>query len=437
MTTTGELTDRLERRLTRARQENEILERMIEDKTRSLYLARAEVERGKVFLENVLNSMQSAVMITDPAGAVTAVGGSTPSLLGAGEHELIGRHLGELLAISEPPDAPDPAAGVGSAVEGELVPLGDRAPIPVLVTTSPLEDENGEASGAVHVATDLRDRRRLEVELRHAQRLESIGQLAAGVAHEINTPIQFVSDSVRFLGEVLGDLMDLVESHQRLREAIGEPAELADLVADVDRRTNEAELGFVREEAPQALTRTVDGLDRVATIVKALKQFSHPGSDDMSPTDLGDIVENTLTVARNEYKYVAEIDRRLDDVGDVFCHPGDLGQVLLNLVVNAAHAISEHAEPGGELGRITVSTRRVDDGVLIEVTDTGGGVPAEIRDRVFEPFFTTKEPGHGTGQGLALAHNVIVNKHRGRLDLEVDDGVGSTFRIWLPGERSP
>ena len=204
----------------------------------------------------------------------------------------------------------------------------------------------------------------------------------------------------------------------------------------LDEQADEVDLPFVQEEAPKALTRTVEGLQRVATIVRALKQFSHPGNDDMAPADLNQIVENTLTVAKNEYKYVAEIDVELGDIGDVVCHPGDLGQVLINLVVNAAHAIADRVGSDGTMGRIGLTTSVEDNGVVVEVSDTGGGIPPEIQSRVFEPFFTTKEPGKGSGQGLALAHNVIVNKHRGQLSFDVEDGVGTTFRIWLPKQPS-
>ena len=424
-TATDEQLARIERRLARAAEENAILERMIEDKTRSLYLAQGELEQSKVFLENVLRSMHTAVLITDPGGAITSVGGTTSSLVGVDESTLVGQPLSTVLRL----DRPDTTG------EGELL-AGDGATVPVIVTTSELTDEHDTTVGTVYVATDISERKRLEVELRHAQRLESIGQLAAGVAHEINTPIQFVSDSVRFLSEVLDDLMALQASYQRLRDAAAGFESCVEIVEELDEQADEIDLEFVRDETPKAVDRTLDGLNRVATIVKALKRFSHPGDNDLAPADLNEIIDNTLTVAKNEYKYVAEVEVEAGDLRDVVCNPGDLGQVFLNLVVNAAQAIADRVEADGSMGTISIRTVGDDHGVTVAIGDTGGGIPAEVQERVFEPFFTTKEPGKGTGQGLALAHNVIVNKHGGRLSFEVEAGVGTTFLVWLPYRQS-
>ena len=412
---------RLERRLARAVEENRILERMIEDKTRSLYLAQVELETSKLFLENVLGSMRSSVIVTDRAGIVTSVGGTTTELIQSDEATLVGRPLATVLRMHDG----------GPADEGELLRDAGAA-VPVIVATSELTDEHGEASGTVHVATDISERKRLEVELRHAQRLESIGQLAAGVAHEINTPIQFVSDSVRFLSDVLDDLLGLQDGYRDLCDIAGSLEPCAAVVKQLDDEAEEIDLAFVREETPKAVTRTLDGLDRVATIVKALKRFSHPGSDDLAPADLNEIIDNTLTVAKSEYKYVADVELDAGEIGEVVCNPGDLSQVFLNLVVNAAQAIAERVGDSGAMGKIAIRTAAADDGVTVEIADTGGGIPTEIRGRVFEPFFTTKAPGSGSGQGLALAHNVIVKKHGGRLSFDVDGDVGTTFVVWLP-----
>ncbi len=420
-TTGDEQVRRLERRLARARRENEILETMIEEKTRSLYLAQAEMQKGKLFLENVLQSMRAALLITDHLGLITLAGGATSAWTGRDNAELIGQPISVVL----------PAYRSESVDEEELIGEGGVA-IPVLVTRSNLTDDHGTVTGTVYVATDISDRKRLELELRHAQRLESIGQLAAGVAHELNTPIQFVGDSVRFLGDVMQDLIELLDSHDALRQLATGVDGGPEVLRRLDEQADEIDLEFIQDEAPRALTRTVDGLDRVATIVKALKQFSHPGLDDMAPADLNEIVRNTLTVAKNEYKYVAETEFNAGDLSDVVCNRGDLGQVLINLVVNAAQAIAEQVESTGRMGKISIRTASDDHGAAIEIADTGGGIPTEIRDRVFEPFFTTKEVGKGSGQGLALAHNLIVNKHQGRLWFEVEDGIGTTFHVWLP-----
>ncbi|MEM9562667.1 MAG: ATP-binding protein [Actinomycetota bacterium] len=422
----------LERRLERARAENDELENLIEVKTRSLYLAQEELRGTTKYLEDVLASMHAAVVITDERGVIRSVGGRTEELTGRSHHELLDEPIDSVLVLDPPPvDVAAIAELASDAHEGELVGSSDRR-IPVLVAASTLGDDG--ITGAVFTATDISERKRLELELRHAQRLESIGELAAGVAHEINTPIQYVSDGARFVGEAVDDLLTLVAAYDPVLAVAAGIDEAADPVAAVAHVKDEIELPFLADELPGAVKRTLDGVDRVATIVQALKQFSHPGSEELMPVDVNALIENTLTVARGEYKYVAEIELALGDVPEIMGDPGDLGQVLLNLVINASHAIADHRSATGVegLGRIAIGTSADDEAVTIHVADNGGGIPAEIRDRVFEPFFTTKEPGRGTGQGLAISHNQVVKKHDGRIDFDVEDGVGTTFRIWLP-----
>jgi len=429
---------RLEKRLERARAENTELERLIEDRTRSLYLAQEELRTSKQHLEDVLASMHSAVLITDNRGVIRSVGGRAAELTGRSAAELIDQPVASVLQLElQPSDVDTIGQLVGETHEGELIGVGAER-VPVLAAASALHGEAGDITGAVFAATDISERRRLELELRHAQRLESIGELAAGVAHEINTPIQYVSDGVRFVGEALGDLLELTTAYQPLVELSAEAEGAANAVAAVTAKEHEIELPFLREELPRAVTRTLDGVERVATIVQALKQFSHPGSDELAPVDLNAIITNTLTVARNEYKYVAEIELELGEIPTVEGDAGDLGQAFLNLIVNASHAIADVQEKAGEgagLGRITITTLVDDEAVMVDVADTGGGIPAEVRDRVFEPFFTTKEPGRGTGQGLAITRNQVVKKHGGRIEFDVEDGVGTTFHIWLPKKK--
>jgi signal transduction histidine kinase len=260
--------------------------------------------------------------------------------------------------------------------------------------------------------------------------MEGIGQLAAGVAHEINTPVQFIGDSTRFLGDVLGDLMGLLEEYQQLRsECAGDPRfatrcqELLELEDDVD-------LELMRAEAPAAVTRTIGGVERVSRIVAALKQFAHPSAGTVSPIDLNQIIETTLVVARNEYRYVADVTTELGDIRPVIGDAGDLSQVVLNLVVNAAHAIADRGD--GQQGAIRIRTSESDQGVELSISDTGTGIPDAIIERVFDPFFTTKEVGRGTGQGLAIVRSIVVERHHGSVDIATEPGVGTTFTIRFP-----
>jgi signal transduction histidine kinase len=277
-------------------------------------------------------------------------------------------------------------------------------------------------------------RERMESELRLAQKLQSVGQLAAGIAHEINTPMQYIGDNLAFLDTALNSLFGLIDAY---RSALAATA--ADREQDALRSAEEdIDLEYLHANAPDACARTRDGIARVSQIVRALKAFSHPDQRDQTPTSIAAALKNTLLVTQNEYRDVADVVTDLAELPDVTCHPGELNQVFLNLVVNAAHAIADVVKTTGQRGTITIQTRRADaDTVLILVSDTGGGIPDAIADRVFDPFFTTKEVGHGSGQGLSLARTAIVDRHGGTIEFHSEVGKGTTFAIRLPVHGQP
>jgi two-component system, NtrC family, sensor kinase len=281
------------------------------------------------------------------------------------------------------------------------------------------------------ILVDITERNALESQLRQAQKLESVGQLAAGIAHEVNTPTQFVSDNLTFLRDAWQATFGLLELYRNtIQSAAGAlPQQVA---AALDEAARNCDFEFLAAEVPRAIDQSLDGSRRVAEIVRAMKEFSHPDSANKTAADLNRAIESTITVARNEWKYVATISTDFDrSLPSVMCYLGDINQVILNLLVNAAHAIKEKLGETG-MGQITVRTRRKDTFAEIAVSDTGTGVPEAIRARIFDPFFTTKDVGKGTGQGLALAHNVIVKKHGGKIRFETEMGRGSTFIIELP-----
>jgi signal transduction histidine kinase len=278
----------------------------------------------------------------------------------------------------------------------------------------------------------------LEAQLAQAQKLESIGHLAAGVAHEINTPIQYMGDNTRFLEESFRNLDRVLTSYGTLVDAADSAGLLPEAVQNARQTAEEADLAYLHDEIPRAIQQSGEGVERVATIVKAMKEFSHPGSAEMKAIDLNHAIESTLTISRNEWKYVADTATEFDPhLPVVRCLPGEFNQVILNLVVNAAHAIADVKTRGAEKGRITVTTRRDGGWAEIRVGDTGTGIPEAVRGRIFTPFFTTKEVGRGTGQGLAIAHTVVVKKHGGTLGFETEEGKGTTFIIRLPIEGAP
>jgi signal transduction histidine kinase len=289
---------------------------------------------------------------------------------------------------------------------------------------------------------DVTEQRRLENDLAQAQKLESVGRLAAGVAHEINTPVQFVSDSVLFVREAMDDLTGIVDKYRELRGAAeklgdtGHDQAVRAAAKAAEEAEDDADLDYILENAPMALDRAREGLGRVAAIVRSMKEFAHPDRKEMVQTDLNQAIASTLVIASNEYKYVAEVETSFGELPPVSCYAGEINQVVLNLIVNAAHAIGDVVKgnpPGVDTkGKIRVATRVLDDMVEISIADSGKGIPPDVRSRIFDPFFTTKEVGKGTGQGLAIARTVVVEKHKGTLHFETEMGRGTTFYIRLP-----
>lgn len=249
-----------------------------------------------------------------------------------------------------------------------------------------------------------------------AARLEAVGQLAAGVAHEINTPAQYVRDSVHFIRETVPDLLDYLE---RLPPApAGAPMR---------------DFSYLRRHLPDAVEAAMEGIDRIAEIVRSMKDFACADRRDMHPVDLNRAIQSTLVMAHKQYRDVADLETHYCDLPPVVCHPGDINQVILNLVTNAAQAVGDALQAEVRKGRITISTRLEGDEIVVSVADTGHGIPPEIRARIFDPFFTTKEVGRGTGLGLSISRN-IARKHHGTLTFETTLGSGTTFFLRLPLE---
>jgi PAS domain S-box-containing protein len=278
------------------------------------------------------------------------------------------------------------------------------------------------------------ERDQMEVVLRQAQKLESIGQLAAGIAHEINTPTQYVGDNVRFLKDAFGDIEMALDVYRQLLESCKNGSATEETIRNAEEQIQAVDLEYLRSDIPRAIAQTLEGVERVATIVGAMKEFSHPGKKEKITVDIHKAIKSTLIVCRNEYKYVADMKTDFDPAMPLVpCISGDLNQVIMNLVVNAAHAIADSIKGQTETkGEISISTRRDGDWAEIRVSDSGMGIPEGIRGKIFDPFFTTKEAGKGTGQGLAICHAVITKKHGGTITFETKVGNGTTFIIRLP-----
>jgi len=305
-------------------------------------------------------------------------------------------------------------------------------------------DSGSPAAGAPACAVDAAGRvrdlealvARLERELRQARLLASLGELATGIAHEINTPVQFVSDSAYFVRDAMVDLSGLIPAYRRLQARVADGSATAADAEPLAAAAAAADLDYLLEHVPTALDRLIDGIGRVATIVHSMKEFAHPDREEMLPLDLNQAIRTTLVVSRNEYKYVADVVTDLGDIPAVTCHGGDISQAILNIIVNAAHAVEDVVRGTQGKGCITVQTRCDGESVTIRIGDSGAGIPEDIRPRVFDPFFTTKPIGKGTGQGLAIARAAVL-KHGGDITFQSDVPGGTLFAIRLPLNAPP
>jgi signal transduction histidine kinase len=302
------------------------------------------------------------------------------------------------------------------------------------ITIQPLIGDHDSIYDIAIMGADITDRKKLEVQLQQSQKMEAIGQLAAGIAHEINTPTQFVGDNTRFFQDAFNDLINIIKTYKELLETSKSVSLTDELIETAEEQIEEFDLDYLEEEIPVAIQHTLKGVGRIAKIVQAMKIFAHPGGEEKEPADINNEIEKTITISRNEWKYVAELKTDFDaSLSIVPCFQAELNQVILNLIVNAAHAIAEaNKDNPTQMGTIHIRTRREDNWAKIYISDTGSGIPEEIRHKIFDLFFTTKEPGKGTGQGLAISHSVIVEKHKGTISLESNEGKGTTFIISLP-----
>jgi PAS domain S-box-containing protein len=370
-------------------------------------------------------------------GSFITVNPAMASILGLEPNELVGRTLPALVHPQE--EIPtrqmftELSAGRRSLFHGKRrLVHKDGSTIFTNFGVASVHDERGLVQQLIVAVEDITEQNRLEVELRHSQKLESVGRLAAGIAHEINTPIQFVGDNVSFLSSAFNDLLALCKFYRGLFEEATSRTLGPQDQARVEEAEESADLAYLRENVPRSIAATLDGARRVAHIVQAMKSFAHPDRGEKSPADLNAALRSTLTVVTNELKYVAEVETDLGPLPPVPCFVSDLNQVFLNLLVNAAHAVGDAVANTSGRGKIRVQTRAEAEAVLVSISDTGTGIPEQIRDHIFDPFFTTKGVGKGTGQGLALARSVVVEKHGGTLTFESEIGKGTTFYLRLP-----
>lgn len=421
---------RLRGRLVRDPQGNVMyFEGFVEDVS-SRRAARENLARSEQLFRSLAENMSQGLVQVDLAGIVEYCNDHFCDLVQQGRAELMGMSL-TLLVHEEEKElfraifAQDACFLLGTRFDLRLKVRQDIRF--VLVTPVAHRTADGRLLGYWLLVLDITDRKMLESQLLQTQKLEAIGQLAAGIAHEINTPTQYVMNNMWFIKEGLENLELALEASRSLVD--GDEAR-----ANLTAREEELQIPFYLDEFPSAISETMQGLDRISAIVNSVKQFAHPGHDQHQEVDLNEMIEKTVTLSRNEWKYVADMAVDLDPaLPRVVCSSQGIGQVLLNLVVNAAHAVMDVSKKeSGRAGKITIGTRSQGGSVEIRITDNGSGIPKHVRNHVFEPFFTTKAVGQGTGQGLFIAHRVVVKEHGGEIRFETETGQGTTFIITLP-----
>ncbi|MDK9720297.1 MAG: PAS domain S-box protein [Rhodospirillales bacterium] len=414
----------------------------VEERTRT----EAALRDSQARLKNISDSLFESILVIDNGGHVVFANQSAKKMLACEgmSEEFEGNHVDALFTLlrddatikfDHSPWREVIETALTKRDDDAVFMTSSGASLAVAYACSPLLEDKSRRSAIISFR-DIKALKHAQREALHASRLASVGELAAGIAHEINTPIQYIGDNLRFIGDSVADIASVLAEARKLSDVFAAVPEASIKAVEFQALADKMDLDYLLLETPSAVRQSLDGVAQVARIVLSMKEFSHPGSGTKSMTDLNRAIENTLVVSRNTWKHVAELVWTPDPALPlVACLPGEMNQVFLNIIVNAAHAIEGS---GKKLpGKITVSTARCGDGcVEIRIADTGTGVPLSIRDKIFDPFFTTKGVGKGTGQGLAISRDVVVTKHNGQLLLDSKEGEGTEFVIRLPINES-
>lgn len=435
--------DRLTKMCAQERAAREQAEKLLEQKSLELYELNQDLIEREEASRTILETTGDGIIIVDEAGKINMLNRAAKLIFGYTEESMLGHSVDELLHAE------------GDEGFQFYLEVSEREPVNTLHEIYGMRNDGTEIPIEINVSKanvpdqdmviisvrDITSRResedewnKMEIQLRQAQKLESIGQLAAGIAHEINTPIQFVGDNTRFIKEAFRDIEKLADVRDRMIDRFKQGETPTDLIAEADELSEEIDIDYLREEIPKAINQSLEGIERVGEIVRAMKEFSHPGVEEKVLININSAIESTVTVSRNEWKYYADMRLDLDpSLPMVPCLPGELNQAILNIVVNAAQAIRDKMGKSAEAkGVIAISTCKSGPWAKILISDTGIGMSEKILPRIFDPFFTTKGVGKGTGQGLAITYSAVVDKHGGTIEVTSQVGEGSTFTVCLP-----
>lgn len=430
---------------------NQHLEKRVQERTRALEKESQEKKETaeqldllNTELSHILDTTTTGIRVIDTEFNVLRVNKSFCKMIGKSEKELVGHQCYENFS--------DPSCKAGCGLrhiqDGKEKhefftekTLMDGRTIHFHITAVPFRNSHGTLLGVVEdfqniteLVQEQKAREQMQIKLLHTSKLESVGQLSAGIAHEINTPIQFIGTNIDFIRDSFKDISHIVNEVQQFLDLPTDEEDPKQKMAPIKTALDKADWDYLCQEIPTALAQTSEGVNRVSSIVLAMKEFSHPGSKEKILADLNSILTNTLTISRNEWKYVADLETDLDDeLPQIPCMVAELGQVFLNILMNASHAIAEKQKENQDdrKGLITVSTRQIEGFAELRISDTGPGIPEDVIGKIFDPFFTTKEVGQGSGQGLAISYDVIT-KHGGTITADSAPGSGATFILRLP-----
>ena len=419
-----------EKRLVETQAKLKAMEKLLEDKSRELFSANQAIEKTNDYLQNVIDSMVSSLIVTDAQGLIQTANHATLELLGYAAEELLGQPLSKINIENDASDRFDAVSlASNETLTREEVKYKTKSGdvVPVLFSRSARQGAADQLEGIVCVALDLSNYKMLESQLLQSEKMASVGQLAAGVAHEINNPMGFIFSNLGTLGEYIQDITNLIETYKGLEDKIGQ-GELEKAKAQLvvlQAKKNEVDLDYLLDDIDDLIKESRDGADRVRKIVLNLTDFSHVGRDEKLPANINDGLDSTINIVWNKLKYKVTIEKKYSDLPEIPCNLQEINQVFLNLLVNAGQAIEER-------GEINIRTYEEEQHVCIDIADSGKGMPHEVQKRIFEPFFTTKNVGEGTGLGLSMGYQIVVDKHGGKLLVSSDEGVGTTFTIKLP-----
>jgi|GEM_PF-874260 len=397
-------------------------------------LADIQLHESEDKYRTLVETMNEGILVLNKNLIVTYINEKVSALLGYPKNEIIGQDFVKFLHAESKHDFIEQqklrSEGVSDSHEFVVVNKNGEK-VFILSSPTPITDNSQNYSGSYEVLTNISNIKLIEMQLIHSQKMETIGVMASGIAHEINTPLQYVMGNTNFVKENLDQLITVMIDMRKKMETIT-CANIKETLHSIDKTVNDLDIDFITEEIPLAINGCMEGLDRISTIVTSVKRFSHPDSDSFKAINVNKEIANTITISKNEWKSIALLTSEFgENIPSLHCIPSDFNQVMLNLIINASHAIEERYGSLNCNGLIHIKTLYENHNIVVSVTDNGSGIKGSIQKKIFNPFFTTKDVGKGTGMGLSIVLKII-EKHKAKIWFETKEGEGTTFFVEFP-----